>query len=163
MDLTEQQETYRERDPIKVARTFTQSKMIYQGDSKQRMENPDYHPVICQMEDGTYRTPAGATLDPDEVPEYVLDQGPPPDLTPERAKKKLDMRQAMLDAGVPDTDPTAGMHRIGQQNQQLAAENANLKATIDKLATRLDALESAPAPSPAPAPAKRGPGRPRKN
>lgn len=160
MQLTEKQETYRKTDPVKIARTFRQSTVIKLA-AGAHQENPDYHPPIFQTEDGRYLTGAGLELDPDQVPEYILSMGPPPELTPESEKKQLDMRQAMLEAGVPDTDPNTQLQRAVEANQKLHQENESLKASQAKILDRLAALESAPAP--APVPVKRGPGRPRKN
>ena len=158
--LTEQQESYREQDPVKIARTFRQSSVVYAGDSKQRMPNPDFHPPICQTESGAYVTEDGRQLDPQEVPEYILELGMPPELTPERAKKQVNMREAMLQAGVPDTDPQGQLTQALLQNKNLQAENKKLAGVVDSLTSRLDALEkSIPSYE---TPAKRGPGRPRK-
>jgi len=96
--FTEQQETLRAHDGIKIARTFTQSAFIYKGDSKQREDNPAYHPPICQREDGKFCDVEGRLLPLSEVPSYIKDAGNPPKAAAPLSQRKMSLAEAMQEA-----------------------------------------------------------------
>lgn len=95
MSFTSQQIELRESDPIKIVRTWASSPFVYGADSKQRVPNPDAHPLICQREDGTYCDVEGRPLAASQVPEYIRDEGRPPKETIVEGQT-ISLKDAML-------------------------------------------------------------------
>lgn len=86
-----------EDDPI--VRSWGSCSVIYDGDSRQKRPNPDYHPEICQTRSGKFVDVMGRPLPLDRVPEYIRNEGaPPPDTHPRRVE--MELKDAMHQAGV---------------------------------------------------------------
>lgn len=99
-----QQRKLRKTDEVKVARQFTTSPFIYGADSKQRQPNPDFHPPICQREDGKFVDPEGRLLPDSKVPDYVRAQGRPPKAAEPFEPSEVDLAEAMTESARP-ADP----------------------------------------------------------
>jgi hypothetical protein len=91
-------------DPV-VAR-WESSQIMYGWDSRDRTPNPDYHAPIRMTASGVFLNDAGAVLERETVPAYILEAAETVsrDTTYHAPKQQeLSMRDAMLGAGVQDT------------------------------------------------------------
>jgi len=92
-----------------VVRRWESSPVLYGFDSRfDRKENPDHFPAVSLTHLGQFVNDAGAVLDPKDVPARVLAEAKGTNLDIEYHPPKhreLSMRDAMLGAGVQDTDP----------------------------------------------------------
>lgn len=100
----------KKEDVGQVVRRWESSPILYGYDSRfDRKPNPDYHPPIRLTHLGKFIDDAGKVLDPaKEVPAYVREQAKGTSLDIEfrpRSTRQLSMRDAMLGAGVENTDP----------------------------------------------------------
>lgn len=93
-----------------VVRRWESSPVLYGFDSRfDRKENPDYHRPVSLTHLGKFVDDAGREIDPKDVPEVVRDAAKGTNLDVEyhpRKQRALSMRDAMLGAGVEDTDPS---------------------------------------------------------
>lgn len=95
--------------PVHIVQRWTSSPVVYglRG-SAEPSENPDYHAPIALTSRGTFVTDAGSPIDPKDVPAYIREVAKKADLNIEYrrpAHRELTMTDAMLGAGVQDTDP----------------------------------------------------------
>jgi hypothetical protein len=104
------EQLYRKKDDIKIVRRWDVSPVIYGLDSRDRKVNPDYHPTVCQREDGTYCDPAGRPLPKSKIPKYILEDGSAPEPTSmsETLGKTRSLADAMRDTGM--IDEHGGVH-----------------------------------------------------
>lgn len=100
--FTQLEEQYRKNDPIKIVRRWDVSPVVYGIDSRIRDVNPNYHPTICQTEDGKFCDPAGRPIPKSQIPKYILEDGPPPSVTSmgETLGKTRSLADAMRDTGM---------------------------------------------------------------
>lgn len=101
--FNQQQEELRKSDTVKIARQWDCSPYVYGADSKQRIPNPDYHPPICQREDGKFCDMEGRLLPLAKVPEYIRAQGKAPEPTTV-VGGEVDLAAAMRSSATP-ADP----------------------------------------------------------
>lgn len=142
----------RKLDDTKIARVFTCSPFIYGADSRQRERNPEYHPLIAQTEEGAYVTVDGDSIEEDTIPQYILEQGPPPAVTPMGEREDLTMTDYMKESfGL-----TANSTIYQQPNGTFTAD---LQGRIRLKVVGHVTDSSKPGIKPG---SKRGPGRPRK-
>jgi hypothetical protein len=94
----ETREALRANDPLKISRSWANSRFIYGADSKQRSENPEYHPLICQTEDGRYVDVEGRPLPLSSIPQYIRDEGKPPKETAPAARREISLADAAVEA-----------------------------------------------------------------
>jgi len=90
-------------DEVRIVRQWAQSTYIYGADSKQRVPNPDAHPLICQREDGRYCDVEGRIIARSAVPAYIREEGRPLERT-EPVGGTISLADAMKDAITP-ADP----------------------------------------------------------
>lgn len=104
--------------PIHVVRTWVSSPVVYGYDSRfDRKPNPDHHEPIALTSDGEFVVPTGETyrrIEKKDVPAYILEQAKGTNLDttyypPQH--RELSMTDAMLGAGVQDTDPDPAVRR----------------------------------------------------
>lgn len=101
--FTPQQEALRAEDGTKIVRQWAASSFIYGSDSKQRVPNPEAHPVICQREDGKFCDVEGRLIPDAKVPSYIKEDGKPPKAT-QITGGEVSLATAMQDALTP-ADP----------------------------------------------------------
>lgn len=140
----------RKLDDVKIARMFVCSSFVYGADSRQREKNPDFHPPIGQTEQGVYMTADGSQIEEADVPQYILDCGPPPPVTPMGEREDL-----MLEDYMRDSFGVKGGGTVYQQPN--GTFTADLQGRI-----RLKVVDQRAEVKPVPAAIKRGRGRPRK-
>jgi hypothetical protein len=108
-------------EPVHVVRRWESSPVVYGFDSRfDRKENPDYHPAVSLTSKGTFVNDAGRPLDPKEVPDYIKAAAKGTNLDVEYhppKKRSLSMADAMLGAGVQDTEPDAKV-RAGRRGSR---------------------------------------------
>jgi hypothetical protein len=95
-------------EQVHVVREWESSPIIYGWDSRERQENPAYHPPIRLTNKGLFVDEQGRQLDIKTVPAYIIAEAKKTDLNIEYVPPKprsLSMAEAMLGAGVQDTDP----------------------------------------------------------
>jgi hypothetical protein len=88
-----------ENDPI--IRSWGSCPFIYEGDSKLKRPNPDYHQEVCLTRSGKFVDVMGRPLDPKKVPAYIREDAKkklPDAKKPKRVEE--DMETAMLKSGV---------------------------------------------------------------
>jgi len=93
-----------------IVRRWESCPIIYGLDSRDRRENPDYHASIALTSDGRFVADNGTEIDPKMIPPHILEAAKTTDLNiiyREPTRRTLGMDQAMLAAGVPDTEPDA--------------------------------------------------------
>lgn len=99
---------FKKKAPLHVVRQWTSSQVIYGYDSRERQPNPDYHPTIGLTSTGKFVDEAGRELDPKTIPARILAAAKTTNLDTEYRppkRQEVNLDRAMLDAGVPETDP----------------------------------------------------------
>lgn len=100
--------------PVHVVRQWSSSPVLYGVNSADQRPNPDFHPIIGLTHKGTFVDEAGKTLDLSKVPDYIKREAKGTDLRIEArpiVQRELSMADAMLDAGVEDSDPDPAVRR----------------------------------------------------
>lgn len=103
-------------ETVHVVARWESSPIVYGWDSRERKENPEYHAPIRLTSKGVFLNDADKVLDPKkEVPAYILAAAKTCSLDTEYhapKNRELSMRDAMLGAGVPDSDPDPAARRV---------------------------------------------------
>lgn len=94
--FTAQQEKLRENDEQLIVRSWTVAPFIGHGDAK--VANPNYHPTVCQREDGTFCNVDGDDLPLSQVPDYIKEAGKPPKAAAPTEQRKVSLADAMKEA-----------------------------------------------------------------
>lgn len=92
-------------EPLHVVRRWSCSPVLYGWDSRERRDNPDFHPPIGLTSTGKFVDDRNVELDPKTVPAYILAEAKTADLhTDYRAPRKQQgtLRDAMRQSGVED-------------------------------------------------------------
>lgn len=88
-----------------VVRRWTSSPVLYGWDSRERKDNPDFHPPIGLTSAGKFVDDRDVVLDPKTIPAYILAEAKTTDLhTDYRPPRKQQgtLRDAMRQSGVED-------------------------------------------------------------
>jgi hypothetical protein len=92
-------------EQIHVVRRWTSSPCIYGWDSRERKDNPDFHPPIGLTNKGTFVDDRLEPLAPKDVPAYILTEAKKANLSivwqPPRQQTGT-LRDAMRQSGVED-------------------------------------------------------------
>jgi len=92
-------------EPIHVVRRWTSSPCTYGWDSRERKDNPDFHPPIGLTNKGTFVDDRDVPVDPKSVPAYILAEAKRANLDIEfhpPRKQQGSLRDAMRQSGVED-------------------------------------------------------------
>lgn len=108
--FTAQQEKLREKDDLKVVRTFKSSSVIFEGDSKIRRVNPDHYQPICLTEEGRFVDESGRPIPKSRIPADILAESEPPRATPIPERQEISLADAMQ-ASARNDDPTPTTRR----------------------------------------------------
>lgn len=99
-------------EPNHIVRIWTSSPIVYgplhSKDHPDVSPNPDHHPTIRLTHKGTFLNEAGDVLDPRSVPDYIKAEAKKSNLDIEYhppRQRSLSMEDAMLGAGVENTNP----------------------------------------------------------
>lgn len=100
-------------ETLHIVRRWESSPILYGFDSRfDRKENPAYHPPILLTHLGTFVDEAHKPIADKDVPDYVRADAKGANLDVEYhppTRRNMTMTDAMLGAGVQDTDPDAAV------------------------------------------------------
>lgn len=96
--LAQVQEKLRERDLIKVARSWTSSSVLRNYEGRVVATNPEYHPPIYQTEDGRFVDAENRTLEKSKIPAYILGEANTPiQAAVATAPREMTLAEAMIE------------------------------------------------------------------
>jgi len=98
---------------VHVVRQWASSPVIYGANSSDQRTNPDFHPIIGLTNKGAFVDESGRPLPLERVPDYVRREakGTNLDIEYRPVRREVSMADAMLDAGVTDTEPDPAIRR----------------------------------------------------
>jgi hypothetical protein len=104
--------TKKKSEPLHIVRRWVSSPILFGRDSREMTDNPDFHPAVSMTSHGTFLNDAGMVIAEKDLPEYIRREAKKTNLDTEYhppKKRELSLSDAMIGAGVPETEPDAAV------------------------------------------------------